>query len=292
MSKLDVLSPTDPFAEHTERGHYQPATDVMSSSSQAAPKDYSLSAKLIQMGFTPEQLLKFANMNSDQAQEAYAGLVRKITVDYLRSSDGFVATSFRAEYLASGCGDYNGYLDYMARDKSWGGDIEAAALGEMLNIHMVAIPVTKGVQGEPIPMYRAEDDNADTIVLVNYDKKHWGDDNIHPDGNCFFNNVVVEMQRRICDEIRQQHGHQREYTRGSGLFASTEAVQKHQQRIEQAVQNAPKPSDYEATERMRQLVLATMKLENPERYAQEMQQQQESREAALEIARDGMRFGR
>jgi hypothetical protein len=170
--------------------------------------------------------------NEVEIQAQHASGLRALAIKFLRHSDHVVAKSFRGEYLASGLGSYNAFLNEQAKDKTWGTYIEATALGAALNKNVVVTPIKDGTKQDPICLYRAENQNEDTIHLFNRNNTHWFiNEKTLGDGNCLYNAFAQSLQGR---------------TKQPTLFQHDAEIIAHQKSIEQSISSQSPPSTLKA----------------------------------------------
>jgi hypothetical protein len=146
------------------------------------------------------------SLNEIAFQNKLAPVLRRIAIAHLRYSKSVVAASFRGEYLASGLGDYQDFLNQQAQVGTWGTYIEATALGEALGVNVVAIPEKingdEVIEQDPICLYRAADPKAPTIYLYNCNNTHWYvNANTQGNGDCLFNALAQALQAHCQKEL-------------------------------------------------------------------------------------------
>ncbi|MDF1828351.1 MAG: hypothetical protein P1U39_08750 [Legionellaceae bacterium] len=147
--------------------------------------------------------------SEQKIQTDLSGKLRAVVVDRLSQKTGAVAQNFHDFYAPDPTDPIkairesqtaNDYIQYMAKDKSWGGTTEAQVLGEALGVNIQVQPYDKlgKAIGTPYSAFDAGK-NAPTIHLDNHDGKHWsaqGKQTIG-DGNCLFNAAAQSLQQMI-----------------------------------------------------------------------------------------------
>lgn len=167
--------------------------------------------------------------------------LRAKAIQHLRDSQGVVAKSFRGEYVASGLGDYRVFLAKQERDGAWGTYLEAAALGECLNMHVIAYSNSGGSE-QPICLYRATELNAPTIQLHNQGNQHWYHDrHTLADGNCLYNSIAQSLKTMVKQEQYNKH-----YLTGNFLQGLNGVNKRAVDSQRQAIVNHPTPADLQA----------------------------------------------
>jgi hypothetical protein len=129
-------------------------------------------------------------------QNKFHQILRKEAIEHLAKSKQISARSFRQEYLVTGFGTYQNFLNDQKKSGVWGTYLEAIALSEKYGVNLVVTPVTRGVKQNPICLYRAESPDAKTVHLYNSNNTHWYvDSQTMGDGNCLYNAYAQELFR-------------------------------------------------------------------------------------------------
>jgi hypothetical protein len=201
------------------------------------------------LGLKPDIFLEH---DANDIQIKLASTLRHHAIEHLRQSNDVVAKSFRGEYIKSGLGYPHDFLDAQAKSRVWGTYLEATALGEQLGCNIVVTPVQKGIEQEPICLYRAEDKNAKTIHLYNSNNTHWYVNNkTKGDGNCLYNACAQALQTHVQHEFpRPNLAAQSQLGIFKTKINATQANLAHtveqQNQIFKAIQKQPTPKELEA----------------------------------------------
>ncbi len=124
------------------------------------------------------------------------------------------------------------------------------AIAEALGVNVIVEPITQGVKGKPICLYRAEKEDAPTLHLYNRDNNHWFVNNdTLGDGNCLYNAVIQGLQHLVAKEIHLEIPVQASMASTSNGFFERghnhEAIEKHQRAIAEAISSHPTPAELE-----------------------------------------------
>jgi hypothetical protein len=213
-------------------------------------------------------------------QEQFAGQLRALAIQHLRYGQGVVANSFRGEYLGSGLGSYEDFLNTQSRDTVWGSYIEATALAEKLGCHLVVTPVKGQVEQKPLCLYRAADEKAPVIHLYNSNNTHWYlNHKTQGNGNCLYNAFAQALQTVVKEELRSEAPTLVSSSKSS-LFAASEES-KHQQEIFSIIKTHPTPQELEVELQAEQERMSKLPLAEREQIAADYQ-------LALQLAREEM----
>lgn len=191
------------------------------------------------------------NQDEFHVQSVLAPILRRKAIEHLASNQGSVAKGFRGEYSKIDSKGHQEFLSTQSRNGVWGTYIEATALGEALDCHVVVTPIKKGIRQEPICLYRASDTKAPTVHLYNSDNVHWyvkseksDEKPTKGDGNCLFNAFVQALKRLVMPELKSVSTQ----TLSQGLFKlspESEVVIQHQKKIAAAIRQQPTPVQLE-----------------------------------------------
>ena len=176
-------------------------------------------------------------------QSSMAPILRQSVMKHLQDSHSEVATAWREsyQYQFDHPADYHDFIRRQSRDKTWGTDIEAAALGELLGCHVsvstVAVDdsVTPVITTEhnPFYLYVAPNSDAPHIHLYNIGNTHWYvNENTKADGNCLYNAVaqglqqaiILESQKALEDDIKRTSGPRSETAEGDSMVSLGNAL--------------------------------------------------------------------
>lgn len=180
---------------------------------------------------------------------------RPWAIEHLAKSKQISAQSFRQEYLATGFGTYQSFLNDQKKNGVWGTYLEAVALSEKYGVNLVVTPVTRGVKQNPICLYRAENSDAKTVHLYNSNNTHWYvDSQTRGDGNCLYNAYAQELFRLGIITLKEA-----EFEAASGTKSTEPSVTElsifhhkyddetrtRQEAILSAISKAPTPAEKE-----------------------------------------------
>lgn len=221
------------------------------------------------------------NLSDSALQTQLAPRLRVAAIEHLRSGRGPVAQAFRGEYLSAYQKSYDAFLVAQAKNRAWATYVEAEALAELLDCHLVVTPVTKGQEGDMICLHRASEDKAPTIHLYNSDNTHWFvNSQTKGDGNCLYNAIAQVLRGMVKPAVEVN----RAAFFNSNATSAEQAVVRHQHHIEQLIQKQDRPA-----ERVRSL---EQEQERISKLPVEVQEQIASDHAfALQLAAEEMRTG-
>lgn len=239
-----------------------------------------------------EQVLKTFKISADlldtdelSVQRNLANILRQAAINHLRTSSKIIAKSFRGEYIASGLGHYKDFLQEQGKNTVWGTYIEATALGEALDCHVVVTPIKGTTKQAPICLYRSENANAPTVHLYNSNNTHWYvNDKTRGDGNCLYNAFAQALQtivqptlpKKVLSPLVSQSIYQTK-------DRETREVIFHQQQISKSILRHPRPSQMESELNAEQKRVAKLS-------KVEQKQITDDYALALELAKEELRY--
>lgn len=231
------------------------------------------------------------NQDEIHVQNALASILRRKAVEHLARNQGTVAKGFRGEYSKIDSKGHQEFLSTQSRNGVWGTYIEATALGEALDCHVVVTPVKKGVEQEPICLYHASDTKAPIVHLYNSDNVHWyvkseksGEKPTKGDGNCLFNAFAQALKRLVMPELKPASTQ----ILSQGLFKSSpesEVVIQHQQKIAAAIRKQPTPAQLEEQFQSEKTRISRLS-------PQEQKQIKDDHQYALTLAKEEMGYAK
>lgn len=236
------------------------------------------------LGIEPNVFIKH---DSHTIQTKLASTLRQQAIEHLRHSNDVVARSFRGEYIKTGLGYPNDFLNQQAINGAWGTYLEATALGERLGCNIVVTPVQKGIEQAPICLYRAEDKNAKTIHLYNSNNTHWYVDNkTQGDGNCLYNACAQALQAHVQAEFPKPTSQARLFkTKLDTIKSDISNTLEQQHKILKAIQEQPTPKERKAAFTKEQTRIDILP-------HQEQQQIQGDHKLAIELAYEDMGYAK
>ena len=253
---------------------------------------------------------EFLELDEIALQQRYAAALRTAAINHLRHGKEITAKSFRGEYVASGLGDYQSFLNKQAGDTVWGTYIEATALAEKIGCTLVVTPVSNGKQQKPICLYRPANASAPTIELLNSNNTHWYvNDKTKGDGNCLYNAFAQALQKKAQQErpaaqsiatapttitpaaataiptIRPLFFHQNQDNNQNHNTTVELQVIQHQQEIVAAIQKKPTSNELEQYFKSQSAYMASL---NQNDRQQVEKQIRDDYQLALKLAREEM----
>lgn len=175
-------------------------------------------------------------------QRRLSPTLRAAAINHLRTANTPVAQGFRSRYNEATRDTHENFLKAQEKNGAWGTYVEASALAEMLDCHLMVTPVTKGQEADMFCLHRASHDDAPVIHLFNSDNTHWFvNGKTLGDGNCLYNAFAEALRVFVHPEPSAPSA--RFFTQ-EPLKAEVRAIAEQQRRIEAAIKGQGKTDDH------------------------------------------------
>lgn len=153
----------------------------------------------------------FQEQSESKLATELAPFLRQRAIEHLATSPAPRAQGWREHYdnlKAAGVMSLSreDWLERQGKDKCWGTDVEAIALGELLDITVMITPVKNGVAQNCMEAVAGSDPKRPAIHLYNEDNRHWyfyGDNprKTQGGGNCLYHSFAQAFAQMAATEV-------------------------------------------------------------------------------------------